>query len=339
MRWSLLEKTAEEQQTRTIGASGLKASAVGLGTWAIGGWMWGGTDEARSIAAIHAAIDEGLSLIDTAPAYGQGVAEEIVGKAIAGRRDKVVLATKCGLVWHTTKGNHFFDYDGRPVHRYLGKDSIVYEVEQSLKRLRTDFIDHHITHWQDPTTPIEETMEALESLKSQGKIRSIGASNTSVGDVKAYVAAGQLDAIQEEYSMVKRDIEETLLPVCAEHGVATLSYSSLALGLLSGRIGPDRTFSGDDLRKDNPLFSMSNRDKVAAFAKDIAPVAANHKASTAQIVIAWTLQQPGITFSLCGARNEQQAIENAGAGRIRLSDTELEGIDAAIGRHLGALDR
>lgn len=333
------DATGQEQLVRSIGASGLQASAVGLGTWAIGGWMWGGTDEVASIAAIHAAIGEGLSLIDTAPAYGQGVAEEIVGKAITGRRDKVVLATKCGLVWHTTKGNHFFDYDGRPVHRYLGKDSIVHEVEQSLKRLRTDVIDHYITHWQDPTTPIGETMEALESLKAQGKIRSIGASNTSVDDVKAYVAGGQLDAVQEEYSMAKRDIETTLLPVCREHGVATLSYSSLALGLLTGRIGPDRTFTGDDLRKDNPLFSTGNRKKVAGFAQDIAPIASAHKASTAQVVIAWTLQQPGITFALCGARNRDQAIENATAGRIRLSDEELKEIDAAVERHLGELDR
>ncbi len=248
--------------TRPIGASGIEASAIGLGTWAIGGWMWGGTDETRSIAAIQASIDEGVSLIDTAPAYGQGVAEEIVGKAIKGRRDKVVLATKCGLVWHTQQGNPFFDYDGKPVHRYLGKDAIVYEVEQSLKRLGTDYIDHYITHWQDPTTPIAETMEALETLKTQGKIRSIGASNTSAADITAYVAAGQLDAIQEEYSMVKRDIETTLLPVAMAANVSALSYSSLALGLLSGKMGPDRRFEGDDQRKDNPRFSAANRQKM-----------------------------------------------------------------------------
>ena len=300
-----------DQLTRAIGSSGLQASAVGLGTWAIGGWMWGGTDEQASIAAIHASLDAGLTLIDTAPAYGQGLAEEIVGKAIKDRRDQVVLVTKCGLVWHTQKGNHFFDYDGGPVHRYLGADAIIHEVEQSLMRLSTDVIDLYITHWQDPTTPIADTMEALETLKADGKIRAIGASNTSVEDVAAYIEAGQLDAIQEEYSMLKRDIETTLLPICTENNVSTLSYSSLSLGLLTGGIGPDRTFSGDDLRKDNPLFSVRNREKVAAFAKDIAPVADRHEASTAQIVIAWTMQQPGITFSLCGARNPDQAAENA----------------------------
>lgn len=323
--------------TREIGRSGIRASAIGLGTWAIGGWMWGGTDEKRSIDAIRASLDAGVSLIDTAPAYGQGLAEEIVGKAIRGRRDEVVLATKCGLVWHTQKGNHFFDYDGKPVHRYLGKDGIVHEIEQSLKRLGTDHIDHYITHWQDPTTPVEETMEALELLKAQGKIRSIGASNTGPDDVKAYLAAGQLDAIQEEYSMVKRDIETTHVPLCLENGVSVLSYSSLALGLLTGKIGPDRVFSGDDQRKDNPRFSLENRRKVAQLMDEIEPIANAHDATKAQVVIAWTLQQPGITFSLCGARSPEQAIENAAAGRLRLSDADLATISNAAETHLTRL--
>ncbi len=326
-----------EMLTREIGRSGIEASAIGLGTWAIGGWMWGGTDEAKSISAIQASIDEGIRLIDTAPAYGQGLSEEIVGKAIAGRREKVVLATKCGLVWHTQKGNHFFDYDGKPVHRYLGKDAIVHEVEQSLKRLGTDYIDHYITHWQDPTTPIAETMEALEILKAQGKIRSIGASNTTADDVKAYVAAGQLDAIQEEYSMIKRDIEETLVPLCLKEKVSVLSYSSLALGLLTGKIGPDRTFEGDDQRKDNPRFSVENRRKVARLMDAIAPIAEAHGATKAQVVIAWTLQQPGITFSLCGARDPEQARENAKAGRLRLTSEEVGLIGDAAATHLTEL--
>ena len=329
---------SHEMMKREIGSSGLDASAVGLGTWAIGGWMWGGTDERQSIAAIQASIDDGVSLIDTAPAYGKGLAEEIVGKAIRGRRDEVVLATKCGLVWDTTKGNHFFDYDGKPVHRYLGPDSIAYELNQSLKRLGTDHVDLYLTHWQDPTTPVAETVGALEKLKKQGKIRAIGASNVSPAELDAYVAEGGLDALQEEYSMVKRDIEASLLPTCRRHGVSMLSYSSLALGLLSGRIGPDREFSGDDQRKDNPRFSVANRSKVAALMADIAPVVEAHGATPAQIVIAWTLQQPDITFSLCGARNPAQARENAAAGRIRLSSSEIDIISEAVSRHLTKLD-
>lgn len=329
---------SHDMMQRGIGSSGIQASAIGLGTWAIGGWMWGGTDEQQSIAAIQASIDEGVSLIDTAPAYGQGRAEEIVGQAIRGRRDKVVLATKCGLVWHTSKGTRFFDYDGKPVHRHLGADSIVYEVEQSLKRLGTDHIDLYITHWQDRTTPIAETMEALWKLKQQGKIRAIGASNVSPDDLDAYLAVGGLDALQEEYSMVKRDIESTLLPTCRKHGISMLSYSSLALGLLSGRIGPDRVFQGDDLRRENPRFSLANRRKVDALMRDIEPVVEAHNATPAQVVIAWTLQQPGITFALCGARNPAQARENAVAGRLRLSPAEVAAINAAARHHLTDLD-
>jgi methylglyoxal reductase len=329
---------SHDMMQREIGSSGLRASAIGLGTWAIGGWMWGGTDEQQSIAAIQASIDEGVSLIDTAPAYGQGRAEEIVGQAIKGRRDKVVLATKCGLVWHTTKGTHFFDYDGKPVHRYLGANSIVHEVEQSLKRLGTDHIDLYITHWQDRTTPISETMEALQKLKEQGKIRAIGASNVSPDELEAYLAAGGPDALQEEYSMIKREIETTLLPACRQHNIAMLSYSSLALGLLSGRIGPDRVFKGDDLRRENPRFSLANRQKVEALMRDIAPVVEAHGATPAQVVIAWTLQQPGITFALCGARNPAQARENAAAGCLRLAPAEVDSISAAARRHLTDLD-
>lgn len=324
--------------TRKIGSSGIDASVVGLGTWAIGGWMWGGTDEAESIAAITASIDAGVSLIDTAPAYGKGLSEEILGKAIKGKRKDVVLATKCGLVWHTRQGRHFFNYDSGPVHRYLGKDSIVYEVEQSLVRLGTDYIDLYITHWQDPTTPIAETMEALETLKRQGKIRAIGASNVSPDELDGYLSAGQLDAVQEEYSMVKRGLEQSLLPTCIARNVSTLSYSSLALGLLSGKIGPDRIFTGDDLRKDNPRFSIGNRQKIARLMDTIAPIAAAHQATLAQIVIAWTVQQPGITFALCGARNPEQARENAAAGRIRLSAADMNAIDAAARLHLTDLD-
>lgn len=327
-----------EMLTREIGRSGIEASAIGLGTWAIGGWMWGGTDEATSIKAIQASIDAGITLIDTAPAYGKGLSEEIVGKALKGRRDEVVLVTKCGLVWHSQNGNHFFDYEGAPVHRYLGAASIIYEVEQSLKRLGTDVIDHYVTHWQDPTTAIDETMEALELLKTQGKIRSIGASNASEADVKAYLAAGQLDAVQEEYSMVKRDLETSMLPLCRDNGVSVLSYSSLALGLLSGKMGPERRFDGDDQRKDNPRFSQANRAKVASLMAAIDPIAEAHNATRAQVVIAWTVQQPGITFSLCGARDAAQASENAKAGRLRLDPAQIETITAAVADKLSHLD-
>ncbi|MDI7860373.1 aldo/keto reductase [Rhizobiaceae bacterium n13] len=329
---------SDVQLTREIGRSGVKASAVGLGTWAIGGWMWGGTDEAESIAAIQASVDAGVTLIDTAPAYGLGRSEVIVGKAIAGRRDRVVIATKCGLVWHTQKGNHFFEQDGKAVHRYLGRDSIIHEVEESLRRLGTDYIDLYITHWQDPTTPIEETVAALEELKRAGKIRAIGASNVNRVELQQYIKTGALDAIQERFSMIDRGIEADLLPLAIANDVSILSYSSLALGLLSGTIGPDRAFSGDDQRKDNPRFSVANRQKARDFSDAIRPVAERHSASIAQTVIAWTLAQPGVTFALCGARNPAQAIDNARAGTLRLSPEDLAAIDAALAVKLANMD-
>ena len=299
--------------------------------------MWGGTDEAASVAAIRTSIDAGASLIDTAPAYGMGRSEEIVGKAIAGRRDQVVLATKCGLVWHTDRGNHFFDQAGKPVHRYLGRDSIAHELDASLRRLGTDHVDLYITHWQDPTTPVAETMDALETLRRSGKIRAIGASNLSAADLEAYVAAGTLDAIQEQYSMVHRDIEAGIVPLCLRHGISILSYSSLALGLLTGKIGPERAFKGDDLRIADPRFSVENRSMAIAFAEEVRPLAAAHGASVAELVIAWTLRQPGITFALCGARNPDQARENARAGALVLDAADLDRIDAAATRHLARL--
>ncbi len=325
------------QLVRQIGRSEVSCTAVGLGTWAIGGWRWGGTDDVASVDAIRASIDEGITLIDTAPAYGLGHSEEIVGTAIAGIRDSVVLSTKCGLVWNTGKGTYKFDQAGLPVHQYLGRESIIEEVEHSLRRLNTDRIDHYITHWPDVTTPVDETMEALMRLKADGKILSIGASNVTPDLIRAYVGSGQLDAIQEKYNMLQREIEDTLVPVCLEHGVSVLSYSSLALGLLTGKIGPDRNFSGDDLRIDNPLFTVDARQKIADFVAQVRPVAETHDATIGQIVIAWTLTQPGITFALCGARNADQARENAAAGRVRLSDDDIATIETAAIQHLTGL--
>lgn len=326
-------------QMRSIGTSGIKASAVGLGTWAMGGWLWGGGDDAASIAAIRAALEEGITLIDTAPAYGLGRAEQVVGRAIAGRRDEVVLVTKCGLVWDTDQGRAFVDQEGKSIHRYLGAASVRAELEASLTRLGTDHVDVLITHWQDPTTPIAETMETLLALKAEGKTRAIGISNASADDLAAYLAVGQLDCVQEAYNMLDRGLESSLLPTCRAQDVAVISYSSLALGLLTGRIGAGRKFEGDDLRRTNPRFSPENLARVASFAATVAPIAQAHQANIGQIVIGWTLAQPGITFSLCGARNADQAIENARAGAVQLSTADLAAVDAAIAAHLGPVAR
>ncbi len=317
-------------KTRPLGASGIETSVIGLGTWAIGGWMWGGTEEKASIEAIQAGIDHGITLIDTAPAYGLGYSEEIVGKAIAGRRDQVIVATKCGLAWHTTRGTHFFHESGQPVHRYLGADSVRYETEQSLRRLKIDCIDLMQTHWQDHTTPIAETMSALMDLKKEGKIRAIGVSNATVAQMEEYRQAGQLDTGQEKYSMLDRALEKESLPYCLKNNIAMLAYSPLALGALSGKIGPDRKFSGDDQRISDPRFSVENRKKIVALLDEFKPIAAKYGLTLAQLVIAWTLAQPGLTHALVGARNPQQAIENAKAGEVTLAPEDIQAINQIL---------
>jgi methylglyoxal reductase len=315
---------------RALGQSGIEASAIGLGTWAIGGWMWGGTHEADAIDAIQASIDSGVTLIDTAPAYGLGRAEKIVGDAIVGRRDRVVLATKCGLVWDTDQGTPFVMQNGRQIHRYLGPESIKCECEQSLKRLGTDHIDLYQTHWQDSTTPIEETMGALMDLKREGKIRAIGVSNATIEQVAEYRAVGPVDTAQEKYSMLDLNLDAVHVPYLQKSNIAFLAYSPLANGLLSGKITASREFSGDDLRRNNARFSAESRQWVAKVLRQLEPIAKEHDATIAQVVIAWTLEQPGVTHALVGARKRKQALEDAAAGDVMLSAEELDNIDQAI---------
>lgn len=321
----------------TLGPSGIRCSAIGLGTWAMGGWMWGGADDAAAVDAIRASLDAGVTLIDTAPAYGLGQSERLVGQAMKGRRDKAVIATKCGLVWHTKKGTHFFDENGHPVYRYLGRDSISFEVEQSLTNLQTDYIDLYITHWQDSTTPVAETMDALLSLKRQGKIRAIGVSNIDAPTLAEYLRHGPVDAAQERYSLVDRDIEQTLVPLCKEHGVAVMGYSSLALGLLAGPIDPERVFRGDDQRAANPRFSTGNRARLSAFFAALEPLRAHLGCSFSEMMIGWTLAYGAVSLALCGARTTAQARQNAAAGALALDAEALALIDAAARKHLAEL--
>ncbi len=319
-------------KSNVLGSSGIMCSSVGLGTWAMGGWMWGGNDDGAAISSIHAALDSGVNFIDTAPAYGLGHAEELVGAAIQGRRDQVVLATKCGLVWHTQRGTLFFNEEGKDVYRYLGKGSIAHEVEQSLVRLKTDYIDLYFTHWQDETTPVAETMEALLDLKKQGKIRAIGISNATQAILAEYLRFGPVDAIQERYSLLDRGIEKDLIPLCRANQVSVHGYSSLALGLLAGPIDPARTYEGDDQRKDNLRFSPENRASLVNFFGAIEPLRDKHNCSYGQLMIAWSLSN--VDVALCGARKPAQAQDNAGAGSIELTPGDQQAIAEAAKTHL-----
>ncbi len=324
---------------RTLGESGIPASTVAFGAWAIGGWNWGGQDEQQSIKALHAAIDAGINLIDTAPVYGFGTSERVVGRAIADRRDQVVLATKVGMRWDTDQGTLFFrsnpeeiDPEGElAVHVYCSPESVRWEIEQSLQRLKTDYIDLIQTHWQDETTPIADTMGELMKLKQEGKVRAIGACNVTIDQIEEYRAAGQFDTDQERYSMIDREQGEQKLPYCLRHDIAFLAYSPLANGLLTGKLGPERTFPPGDLRNVRPRFSVESRQAVNAFLDRIRPLAESHGITLAQLVIAWTLAQPGLTHALVGARTPQQAMENAAAADVELSEEEIRQISETIG--------
>ncbi len=314
-----------------IGKTDIKISVIGFGAWAIGGWMWGGAEQKQSLRAIDAALASGINLIDTAPAYGKGLSEKIVGKAIKNKRDQVVVATKCGLVWHVQKGTHFFDYPGgEKVHKYLGPESIRYEVEQSLSRMGIEYIDLYQTHWQDETTPIEETMDTLMNLKKEGKIRAIGASNATLAQLKQYQHAGQLDADQEKYSFIDTDIEK-VLPWCRKNHVTMLAYSPLGQGLLTGKLSPEREFEGDDLRRGNPRFSAQNRKKTQeVLAKQVEPIAQKYDLTIAQLSVAALVSQEGVA-ALCGARNQSQAEENAKAGEVLIEKEDVQNIKSALG--------
>ncbi len=331
-------------QYRDLGASGIKASVVAFGAWAIGGWFWGGAEEDDAVKAIHAALDNGMNLLDTAPIYGMGHSEEVVGKAIKGRRDKVVLATKCGLIWDGSnqgKGEFHFATDEQTkrddgpikVYRYLAPDSLRREVDQSLKRLGTDYIDLLQTHWQDGSTPVAETMACLMDLKREGKIRAIGCSNATPAHMDAYRAAGQLDVDQEQYSMLDRQYETTNLPYCKEHHVAFLAYSPLSQGLLTGKIGPDRQFGPGDQRITKPRFSQENRQRIAAMLAAFTPLTEKYHCNVGQLVIGWTIAQPGCTHALVGARNAEQVMENMKGGDIVLSPEDSAFMRETLMKH------
>jgi len=300
-----------------IGESGLTTSRIGLGTWAIGGWMWGGTDEAQSIATIRAAVERGVTLIDTAPVYGFGRSEEIVGKALAdgGLRGKVQIATKTGLGWQN--GQVF--RDSRPAR-------IRREIEDSLRRLRTDTIDLYQVHWPDIATPFAETARTLEDLRREGKIRAIGVSNFSPAQMTAFRAATRLDAVQPPYNLFEREIEADVLPYASSTGLTVLSYGALCRGLLSGRITAETRFNGDDLRNADPKFQSARLPQYLAAVDALRTLARERFGkSVLALAVRWVLDQ-GPTIALWGARQPRQL------GRVG----EIDGwhIDAATKRDI-----
>ena len=311
-----------------LGSSGVQVSRVIFGAWAVGGWKWGGADDAESVDAIRKAIDLGINTIDTAPMYGFGHSERVVGQAIEGCRDEVILATKCGLRWDRQDGAPHFDTeldDGTPVTVYhnLKCDAILEEIDRSLERLGVDCVDLYQCHWPDPSTPLEETAEALNRILDEGKARAVGVSNFTpemIEEIRQYVP---IASVQPLYNMLDRGPEDALLPYCAEHNVGVICYSTLHQGLLTGKVTMERTFERDDIRLGKPWFQPANRRRVLEFLDRLRPIAEGHGKTLAQLAVNWALCQEGMTAALVGARRAEQVVENAGGADWRLEPHEI----------------
>ena len=327
-------------ERRRLGKSDLEIPPVTFGAWAIGGTSWGGTDDERAIAALRTALEEGMVAIDTAPIYGCGHSETIVGEALAGGRARdAIVMTKAGLRWDSEDGHLAFEgpdengvvrrifVNGRP-------ESVLAECDASLARLGVERLDLLQIHWPDPTTPIAETMGALVELVQAGKVRAVGVSNYSPAQMdEARAALGEvpLASDQPKYSLVAREIEKDVLPYAREHDIGLVVYSPIEQGLLTGKVTPERTFPDTDNRSKRPTFRPVNRALVNGVLNDVVrPIADRHAATLAQTVIAWTIAQPGVTSAIVGARGPEQVRENLRAAEVELGASELVAIDQAF---------
>jgi len=306
-----------------IDGTDLVSSRIALGTWAIGGWMWGGTDEKESIRTIHEALDLGINLIDTAPIYGHGRSEEIVGEALRqyGRRDSVILATKAGIDW--TNGR---------IERNSTRQRILQEFKDSLRRLRTDYIDIYQVHWPDPLAPVEETAATLRELYEQGEIRAIGVSNYSTEEMDFFKATAPLHTIQPPYNLFEREMEHDVLPYALSRGITALTYGALCRGLLSGAMNEDRQFAKDDMRKTSdpkfqqPYFAeyLNAASRLDAFARE------NYGKRVIHLAVRWLLDQPGVGVALWGARHPEQLAPIREVVGWSLGNSDVAAIDAII---------
>jgi aryl-alcohol dehydrogenase-like predicted oxidoreductase len=307
----------------TIDGTNLVSSRIALGTWAIGGWMWGGTDEKESIRTIHAALDQGINLIDTAPIYGQGRSEEIIGKALRqyGRRESILVATKVGIEW--TNGR---------IERNSTRERILQELKDSLRRLRTDYIDIYHVHWPDPLVPVEETAGTLRELHEQGKIRAIGVSNYSPEEMERFQTVAPLNAIQPPYNLFEREIEHGVLPYALRHGITSLTYGALCRGLLSGAMNASRQFAKDDMRKtSDPKFQQPHFAEYLDAASKLNAYAREHFGKgVIHLAVRWLLDQPGVGIALWGARRPEQLAAIKEVSGWSLTRGDFDAIDAIL---------
>lgn len=312
-------------ETIDISTTGLRVSRIGLGTWAMGGWMWGGADDDASIATIHHALEQGITLIDTAPVYGQGHAEEVVGRALAGKRDGVVIATKVGLAWD----------DKLNVTRDASRARIVKEIEDSLRRLQTDRIDIYQVHWPDPATPMDETADAMSRLFAAGKIRAIGVSNFSAEQMDRFRAVAPLHTMQPPYNLFERGADAEALPYALEHKLTALTYGVLCRGLLSGRMNENTTFDGDDLRRVDPKFTQPRFGQYLRAVERLDRLAGERFGKHAiDLAIRWTLDRPGVGAVLWGARHPGQLDDVGGAFDFRLERADFDEVERILAEEI-----
>jgi aryl-alcohol dehydrogenase-like predicted oxidoreductase len=293
-----------QMEYTVISGTEMKVSRIAQGTWAIGGWMWGGTDEKESIRTIHSALDIGINLIDTAPVYGFGVSEEIVGKAIEerGHRERVFIATKVGLEWHNGS-----------VSRNSSQRRIRQEVQDSLRRLRTDYIDIYQVHWPDLAVPIEETARAMQALLQEGLIRAIGVSNYSAEQMNQFMSVCKLNTVQPPYNLFERQIDRDVLPYVLDKKLSAFAYGPLCRGLLTGTLRSDTNFTGDDLRQSDPKFQPPRFAQYLDAVQRLDDLARKrYGKSVMDLAVRWVLDTPGITAALWGARHpsELEAVKS-----------------------------
>ncbi|MBP2638696.1 MAG: aldo/keto reductase [Firmicutes bacterium] len=309
-----------------IGKSKISVSRVGLGTWAIGGGpAWGDNDHRKSIATIRHCADIGVNLIDTAPAYNFGHSEEVLGEALQGIREKFALISKCGITW-TNQGSFFIKVGETPLYKNLSKTSIKQDFELSLKRMNTDYIDIYMTHWQSVEpffTPISETMEALLELKQEGKIKAIGAANVTAEHVKEYLKYGQLDLVQEKYSILDRKVEKEMMPLCKANGITLQAYSPLEQGLLTGTIAKDYIAPVGSARKGKKWFEPKNLVKAVAMIESWDGLCKKYNCTIANLAIAWILAQGNFINLLSGAVSMDEIEQNIKAVNIELSVEDI----------------
>ncbi|MGA2035433.1 MAG: aldo/keto reductase [Thermoguttaceae bacterium] len=313
---------------RPLADTGLMVSEVALGCWPIAGLTSPGTSEEASLATIRTCFDLGINHLDTAHCYGlHGESERLIARALAGRRDEIVLATKGGLHWNA-EGEQVHDASPATLRR---------QCEESLRRLATDRVELYYLHAPDRAVPLAESAGTLKRLCEEGKIRAVGASNLTLPQLEEFVAVCPLAAFQPPYNMLMRDIEADLLPWCRQRGIAVLVYWPLMKGLLAGKIGRDQVFGPDDSRRKYPMFQEPQRQKNLDLVERLSEIARGAGHTVAELVINWTVHQPGVTAALCGAKRPEQIRETAGGSGWRLSDEQLAEIDRLLGERAARL--